>query len=135
MDDEAKIAAMLEYQIRLWPKKIQEMKEMPARFRGGDWQGLAEYLREGGRVTPEIRLALVDALSGVLKQPRRKEKRPEDTKEMIALEVMLARRRGKKMPPRGVQEARDRFFAIWRNTGGDEGDGRHYRRSYIAHAC
>jgi hypothetical protein len=102
MDDMDKfLAKVREHQNRMWPAKIKEMKEMPARFRGGDWSGLAEYLRDGGRVTPEIRLALVDALLGVLRQPRKKLKRPEDTEEMIALEVMLARRRGKKNATEG----------------------------------
>jgi hypothetical protein len=103
-DQEEMFTRLLEHQHNMWPLKIEEMKEMPARFRGGDWFGLAEYLKDGGRVTPEIRLALVDALSGVLKQPRRKKMGPKDIGEHIAVEVMRARLRGKK----NVTESRTR---------------------------
>jgi hypothetical protein len=62
--------------------------------RKGKWSTLANYLEQGGRVTPQIRLFLIEVLSFKVKQPRRKERKMSG--KDIALEVFRAELRGEK---------------------------------------
>jgi hypothetical protein len=56
-----------------------------ARARARDWDALAHYFRRGGRLTPEIRLFLVDALSGKLRQPRVKKSKTRADNEAASI--------------------------------------------------
>jgi hypothetical protein len=56
-----------------------------ARARARDWDALAHYFRQGGRLTPEIRLFLVDALSGKLRQPRVKKSKTRADNEAASI--------------------------------------------------
>ena len=43
----------------------------------GDWEPLARYIKDGGRITPEVRAFLVDVLNGTRKRPAKKISRIE----------------------------------------------------------
>ena len=79
----------------------------------GDWAPLGNYVRDGDRITPEIRSFLVDVLSGKITKPRKKVSRAETLLRNIELVrfVWEARQRGDKNVP---QQAVNKFGRTWR---------------------
>ena len=79
----------------------------------GDWAPLGNYVRDGYRITPEIRSFLVDVLSGRITKPRKKVSKAETLlrdAELVRF-VWEARQRGDKNVP---QQAVDKFGRTWR---------------------
>jgi hypothetical protein len=79
----------------------------------GDWAPLCNYVRDGDRITPEIRSFLVDVLNGRIKKPPKKISRVETLlrNDRLVQFVWEARQRGDKDVP---QQAVNKFGRTWR---------------------
>jgi hypothetical protein len=81
--------------------------------RGGDRMSLANYIRAGHRITPEMRSFLADVLLGVAKRPRKTSAALAPINGYLLLEfVERARNRGDKDVP---QQAEKMFGRTWRH--------------------
>jgi hypothetical protein len=79
----------------------------------GDWAPMAEYIREGGRLTPQMRPFLADVLDGRIVRPAKKISKAKTAQRNLQLGhlVLEARQRGEKDIPRKAEE---RFGRTWR---------------------
>jgi hypothetical protein len=79
----------------------------------GDWTLMAEYIREGGRLTPEMRPFLADVLDGTRVRPAKKISKGKTAQRNSELThfVLEARQRGEKDIPRKAEE---KFRRTWR---------------------
>ncbi|HMF25399.1 MAG TPA: hypothetical protein VKG24_25190 [Pseudolabrys sp.] len=79
----------------------------------GDWAPLAKYIREGGRITPQMRTFLADVLDGTLRRPAKKiSKAKTHTRDV---ELVLFIKEARERRERGVpQKAEQRFGRTWR---------------------
>jgi hypothetical protein len=79
----------------------------------GDRIPLAEHIKTGGRITPEMRSFLADVLLGVAKRPRKTSTALRDVNRFLLLKfVERARKRGDKDVP---QQAERSFLRTWRH--------------------
>jgi hypothetical protein len=74
----------------------------------GDWVPLGDYFRRGGRLTPEIRAFVVDAMCGKRTQPRRKTSpRQREKRDMkMARRILALRAKGEK---RAIDKVAEQF--------------------------
>ena len=79
----------------------------------GDWALMAEYIREGGRLTSEMRPFLADVLDGRIVRPAKKISKAKTVQRNreLAHFVLEARQRGGKDIPRKTEE---KFGRTWR---------------------
>jgi hypothetical protein len=79
----------------------------------GDWSSLAEYIREGGLTTPQMRSLVADILDGKITRPAKKIHKAKTKKRNRAVVrfIFEARQRGDKHIP---QQAEEKFGLTWR---------------------
>lgn len=79
----------------------------------GDWALLGDYVRRGGRITPEMRPFLADVLDGKITKPDKKISKAKTGQRNVELVCFIwdARQRGDKNIPR---QAEERFGRTWR---------------------
>jgi hypothetical protein len=79
----------------------------------GDWDLLGDYVRRGGRITPEMRPFLADVLGGKITKPDKKISKAKTAQRNVELVCFIwdARQRGDKNIPR---QAEERFGRTWR---------------------
>jgi hypothetical protein len=79
----------------------------------GDWSPLAEYIRDGGLITPQTRSLLADILDGEITRPAKKIHKAKTKKRNRAVVrfIFEARQRGDKHLP---QQAEEKFGRTWR---------------------
>jgi len=79
----------------------------------GDWSPLAEYIRDGGLITPQTRSLLADILDGKITRPAKKIHKAKTKKRNHAVVrfIFEARQRGDKHIP---QQAEEKFGLTWR---------------------
>src|SRR5262249_34219139 len=82
----------------------------------GDWAPLAKYIRNGGRVTPQMRPFLADVLDRTGPRPRGKVRKlaAERKKTEITLFILQERRRGRKEKEYS-EAAEKKFGRTWRH--------------------
>ena len=79
----------------------------------GDWSPLAEYIRDGGLITPQTRSLLADILDGKITRPAKKihKAKTEKRNRAVVRFIFEARQRGDKHIP---QQAEEKFGRTWR---------------------
>jgi hypothetical protein len=79
----------------------------------GDWSPMAEYIRDGGLITPQTRSLLADILDGKIARPAKKIHKAKTKKRNHAVVgfIFEARQRGDKHIP---QQAEEKFGLTWR---------------------
>jgi hypothetical protein len=107
-------SALLPVAIAIIEQIKQRMRDDALRYAfEGDWAPMAEYIREGGRVTPQMRPFLADVLDGRIVRPAKKISKAKTAQRnrQLALFVWKARQRGEGDIPKKAEE---KFGRTWR---------------------